>query len=730
MGKVRTPIIKPRTQGGTFYTFSSALEDVGLNINELKNKVSLSHYVLLNIPSFAVESFDDGVNPGDYTFAQHFQNYALNMETVLRNQSDYNFAEAATVSERVFWKWMQKEGFIEFKKDISGEEETGYYIDKNTFTEDSVIKGFGFISAGAQRTDAYGVYNETFVQIPSTYGQMKVLLKPISDKNYYITNDNPFKSPDESDYIENIDASTECDESGKLHTGISALAEFDDDTNKTYIVADETDELCVEFSLSELRKYYDDETLTYDNLGVGQNGWPEGKDITLPDNFGDFEFNSILVYYSIYDSTGKNILATNAYGLLLLESAKPDGDISGSNSYKYPSLPKKQSGKNDAGSSYSFRLNIKTSSVYNGDIKVTDNSTPGYAMSEDFNDTIRNLAVAVDTLRSNANLISVLCDQSSSIKDLVVRSLDKIDDIEKDIITLKTGKVKELKTSLLITDALSANNLDSSLKIDDYGAFDGSVFSYENIQASNGDVSTLTVDKLNVINIEGPNQEVLFGEYGKFSSNGVFANTLYLNSKTSEADDMNIIEANSIIKSLYPKKDGTIIINTSDAALTPTSNNIGLVPSNSEAADGTILNIKPLLASIIKKLQTLELFDISTVDSSTEVLQNIYDIINEVHSDYAELESRVSQLETSSSELSDLCSSIELDIDAIDSSLSSLSNTVDNHELYFTDISTELSAIDDRLTEAESFDTSINAKVDYLYDYLAGIEDIIERIND
>ena len=86
MPKTRTPIIKPRTQGGTFYTFASALEDVGLNINELKNKVSLSHYVLLNLPAFDVSTFtDDSLNQGDYTFAEHFQNYALNMETVLRN---------------------------------------------------------------------------------------------------------------------------------------------------------------------------------------------------------------------------------------------------------------------------------------------------------------------------------------------------------------------------------------------------------------------------------------------------------------------------------------------------------------------------------------------------------------------------------------------------------------------------------------------------------------------
>ena len=43
--------IRPmRTQGGTLYTFNSALEDIGLNINESKNTVKLTNYALLDIP--------------------------------------------------------------------------------------------------------------------------------------------------------------------------------------------------------------------------------------------------------------------------------------------------------------------------------------------------------------------------------------------------------------------------------------------------------------------------------------------------------------------------------------------------------------------------------------------------------------------------------------------------------------------------------------------------------
>jgi hypothetical protein len=49
---LRTPIIMPRKQGGTFYTFGSAMEDIGLNINESHNRDEISNYVLLNIPKF------------------------------------------------------------------------------------------------------------------------------------------------------------------------------------------------------------------------------------------------------------------------------------------------------------------------------------------------------------------------------------------------------------------------------------------------------------------------------------------------------------------------------------------------------------------------------------------------------------------------------------------------------------------------------------------------------
>lgn len=459
--KLRTPTIKPRTQGGTFYTFPSAMEDIGLNINELKNKVALSHYVLLNIPAFTAKDFGNGVNSGDYTFAEHLENYAFNMETVLRNQPTYNFAESLSVSERVFWKFMQHYGYVSFTKD----ETTGYYVE-----DSSCVKAFGQISAGAQRTDEYGIYNETFVQVPSSYGRMKTMFKPTLDKNYY--NGGEFYSESTAGFLENnIDEIS----GGKLPTGISAYAEYDNIGNG-YEVASETDALCAVLSLTDLCKCYN-ETLSYDDLAI------KGIGLDAAEKDDPYEFNAILLYYSIYDSAAKNILATNLYGILLLESASETLD----GKYAFPIIEKRKTTTTQVGNSYSFRLNIKTSSIYSGDTTVYDNSTAAYEMSTEFNDVIRNLSAAVETLKSNANVIAKISTDNVSIKQLALQCMDRVEDIERDIRLIKSGKTREISANSISANVGAFGAIDASTIVQDtdgntVGMFDGSVFKYDSAE--------------------------------------------------------------------------------------------------------------------------------------------------------------------------------------------------------------------------------------------------------
>ena len=412
MKNLRTPIVKPRPTGGTFYTFGSALEDVGLNINELNNKVAMSHYVLLNLPSW---SDDSGESNPDNSFADYFQNYALNLETLIRNQRDYNFAEKLTVSERVFWKFLRKYfGFTVAEDNKGNLKET---------SEHKIVQGFGAISAGAQRTDDYGIYNETYVQIPSSYGQMDVFFKHIiNDQNYAVGN--TFTATGAT--IENV-PEEEISDNTIIATGISATARCDDEDK--YEIG-ENDNICVEFSLDELRKIFNDDKLIYDDIATTYN------------TNESFEFNAVLVYYSIYDSdtADSQLLATNAYGILLLNSAVSDGG-----EFAFPTIEKKASNSGNIGNSYAFRLNIKTTSTYNTNITLNDNSTGSYEMSLEFNDMLKNLAVCVDILRSNNKLISLLVTENIELKQMLIQTIDKVDRLE-ETINGKEGIKARLKT--------------------------------------------------------------------------------------------------------------------------------------------------------------------------------------------------------------------------------------------------------------------------------------------
>lgn len=426
--KLRTPLIKPRTQGGTFYTFGSAMEDIGLNINEKSNHIELTHYALIDIPEFDKEnlntynSYSNKSNTGDMLFAESFQNYALNFETVVRNQNTYNFAINKTCSEKIFWKWLFKiAGKTPSDFDLLN---NGLYTDN---TNEPIVKAFGQISAGSQRTDDFGIYNETFVQIPSSYGQMKCFFKNDQDENY-----NKKMSSFQADtYIENISESDELNSDGTIkNTDISAKSIVDDPDTMSYEINSNncTDFFGIEFDLDKINTYYNKDVLTYDDLGFG---------IENDNQPTEFSFNAILVYYSIFDANNNNILATNLYGIYIIEKAIEVTAPNDARKYKFASLNKKKTSTQETGTSFSFRLNIKPTSAYSGDIVVMDNSSNAFSMASDFNDVLRNLNSAIRTLSSNSKLIYDMTQDNKSLKNLATQAIDKVNDLEHTINSMK-----------------------------------------------------------------------------------------------------------------------------------------------------------------------------------------------------------------------------------------------------------------------------------------------------
>jgi hypothetical protein len=352
------------------------------------------------------------------------------------------------------------------------------------------------------------------------------------------------------------------------------------------------------------------------------------------------------VYYSIYDSTGKNVLATNAYGLLVLDSAVPndyteDEEVS---TYKFPAVEKKKTTLATAGTSYAFRLNVKTSSVYSGDVTVCDDSTPGYEMSTEFNDVLRNLTVAIETLKSNANVIRVISTSNNEIKKLAMNTLDKIDDIEKDIANIKTGVTRQIRANYATIANLDASTLVSHISFVDNGGnntgyIDGSVYTLPHVNAETIDADKLDCSVINTeyINTAGNELAVTNGkeeEYLRIKPNGLYSNQeLFLKSNadaviTEEVDEgivNSIFEETQVLfdASTYalilpslasPQSAGHIL----KSLYTSISDESNIVDENYTHFNATSL-LMLLVAEtsyLSKRVAALEGYD-SSVDSST-----------------------------------------------------------------------------------------------------------------
>jgi hypothetical protein len=490
-----TPFIRRmRTTGGTFYAFTSSVEDIGLNINERNNIVKMSHYALLNIPSIvapdnfqqnkfnvlaipgAYQSFltSGSIKDGRVIVAESFQNYALNLESNLLSQSSYNAAATTTVSERVFWKWLKETGAIRWqpintsagtywKEEIDTDTSIGY---------NSIVKCIGTISAGSVRTDTFGTYNETYILVPTSFGQTPVYFKQVEDDNYFsglsILNGETnilgretylYPHPDALDfkaYYDLADSSIwmttyamQYDDSTGWTSGWWWKAEdFDIKKHNDYYIdvssyintglyninlryntvispptyisfkRSKVDCMSIEYDLDKLKTIFSDPTLTFDDLAI---------EYAEDDNF---DFNSVLIYYSIYNKTLDKTLATNLLGILFLDppsgntASYPIGEIT------LPSITKLQSGVTGFGTSYSVRLNIKSDYMLDDTQAIVTDTTASQQVLEDFTTIFDNLSRTLAILNQHTGTINYITEQYLDITTNQTNILNKINDIE------------------------------------------------------------------------------------------------------------------------------------------------------------------------------------------------------------------------------------------------------------------------------------------------------------
>jgi hypothetical protein len=355
-----TPLINAlRVQGGTFYTFTSASNDISKTFTDDDARFVFSKFALLDLPDVGTPS---GTNYENYivwealgvlsgstsgypnssvpnsdistdnniNFAQSFQNYVLNFEQLILDGSNtlgqsYNLTEKATVSERLFWKWMANINAIRFRNATAAEATTT----TNRFTEQDptqyykrVVKYIGDIDiVNSVSRDGHS-YSEVYLNVPVTHGSTPlVLFKTFQDSNY-----SPARQWTGGNYIDGRD-------SGSIHpTGLSLTAYYDNDVIDSYltqttfgnvanqalfaattplslkpVLLSKMDGLVLDTDANSYKPIVDDTTIALIS------------EFNATDAAQDFQFNAALVYYDIYSASNPQQRARNLYGVLILD---------------------------------------------------------------------------------------------------------------------------------------------------------------------------------------------------------------------------------------------------------------------------------------------------------------------------------------------------------------------------------------------------------------------------
>lgn len=483
------PFIKAlQTQGGTFYTFSSSSEDLGLTFNNSSTKFKFSKYVLLNIPNIATPAFADnkiqfdaidgsmiaGLDPdNNINLAQSFQNYTLNLEALLISQPSYDRNLKQNVSERVFWKWLKELGAIQFQLATSMESTTNALNNPRFVEPDENLTGpsryyrvgqyIGEIDIVNSVQNNTNAYSEIYIHVPTSDGNTPlVLFKTVSDANYFPSQliQNRPVDPLDTKYL-----------TGRHYydvhpTGLSTLAFFDQETvgqpvsmfwdtsNNTYDIPENwydpqvgpnayfTDSLFTDPTTDKIQKTYGLNVITYQRSrldGIQIDFDPTNYKpivdnpslVTIPQYNATvdalpFEFNAVLVYYDVYDANNPTDVATNLYGVLFLSDVEQQSTEYG--------LPRFQKYKPNVvtklnGNSYGFKINLKfDTSVENVGIiekAINDFSTFSLEMFVDAMNVVQNSA---NILSEQTTEIIAMQGQINSIEDLVINqtSLDEI----------------------------------------------------------------------------------------------------------------------------------------------------------------------------------------------------------------------------------------------------------------------------------------------------------------
>lgn len=516
---------------GTFVTFQSAAEDMN-NVfaqSDANRKFVFSKFALLNIPHITDQQsvkqnninfnnveghFINGLNQNlsilerhRLDFCESFQNYLMNLETLITSQKTYDRTNPRTVSERIFFKWLKEIGAIRYQENASSNTQTKLFSEEESSTYDRVVQYVGEIDMqGSNSNTNENSFNEVYINVPSQAGNTPaILFKSISDNNYnertvirgegeLIKGRNKNQNPTaagltiEAIYDQDVHHKSLNYESGWYTSkGIDnnncyyTDPSFSDAGNDV-IKRETTDKKRVHtYKRSRLDGVSIDFDLTdYEDV-VSYNKSNTDRILTFNqynqlEKANNFDFNVILVYYDTYSIDNPSDSVTNLYGVLFVDDFKLDG-----NNAKIGTLTKIQQDNliNQQGNGIGFRLNFKFDVSNNTvdrkvEVSVNDYNTFSMQMFMEAMNTVAAMNRNYETLlQYNQKLI----EQNQSLQNIIrtlnvpeyrvmieqYRSLPVMSNSNSglnDIVSKLSQKVNEIlsgKTTVEVVNNLSVN---------------------------------------------------------------------------------------------------------------------------------------------------------------------------------------------------------------------------------------------------------------------------------
>ena len=419
-----TPLVRiPQSQGGTMYAFASSAKDMTRAFNNPDIRFEFSKFALLDLPDFTTSI--GGSNTIDFElnlkeasgsnyvatapnvdFAKTFQNYALNMEELLLQDDDYDPIIMQSDAEKIFFKWLNNLGAIDYNTADSNVSTLGGYVELansdgiGTTAYDRVVKYLGTIDAENDVAYAGNTYHEVFINVPTSVGYTpQVIFNP---ENYNTT-------------ATKLYASSEIEgRAGQTHPDPSL----------------DMDSIVDSYNMSD-GPYYDIAVNSTNGVQIewDDNAYAEVVNTSSISNLLDyaktgqqFTFNAILVYYDLYSQSNPSNRATNLYGILILDDIQSVGGIGSKINEQIKNKPNEVTGLN--GNAFSLKLNLKfNSSLDNVGVETSVNDFTTFSMDL-FMDTTTALENAVEVLLQANGRYASIVERLDSMENLLVAGTD------------------------------------------------------------------------------------------------------------------------------------------------------------------------------------------------------------------------------------------------------------------------------------------------------------------